>query len=208
MSIGDFKTTVKAKYDYNANRDFLKEVSLSGNLLEADNTDDIAFGYEVTRDFAACNTNVKLTASSHGYSLSAEYDPEEQLRQVGVAREVEVGDYKVDVQPTWLVNAKAARLKLMSAVNDGKDRLSAQFDYDVDGQQAKDVELSFARTLEQGKILSASFKPEKSDLEVSFEDSTFESGATWTATANVPLNSDPSNILDAARVTLKRSWGW
>jgi hypothetical protein len=208
VSIGDFKTTVKAKYDYNANRDFLKEVSLSGNLLEADNTDDIAFGYEVTRDFAACNTNVKLTASSHGYSLSAEYDPEEQLRQVGVAREVEVGDYKVDVQPTWLVNAKAARLKLMSAVNDGKDRLSAQFDYDVDGQQAKDVELSFARTLEQGKILSASFKPEKSDLEVSFEDSTFESGATWTATANVPLNSDPSNILDAARVTLKRSWGW
>mmetsp|Transcript_2295 Transcript_2295/g.7517 ORF Transcript_2295/g.7517 Transcript_2295/m.7517 type:complete len:246 (+) Transcript_2295:53-790(+) len=208
VSIGDFKTTVKAKYDYNANRDFLKEVSISGDLKQADNADDIAVGYELTRDFASRNTNVRLTASSHGYSVSAEYDPEEQLREVGVAREVDVGDYKVDLQPTWLVKAKAARVKLMSAINDGKDRLSAQFDYDVDGQQAKDVELSFARTLEEGKVLSASFKPDKSNLEVSLEDSTFEAGATWTATANVPLDSDPSNILDAARVTLKRSWGW
>eukprot|EP00967_Tisochrysis_lutea_P002553 scaffold3132_cov30-Tisochrysis_lutea.AAC.1 len=208
VSIGDFKTLVKAKYDYNANRDFLKEVSISGDLIEAGNADDVGVGYELTRDFSNRNTNVRLTATSRGYSLSAEYDPNEQLREVGVSREVEVGDYKVDVQPTWLVKAKAARVKLISALNNGKDRVSAQFDYDVDGQQAKDVELGFERTLEEGKVLSASFRPDKSDLEVSLEDSTFESGATWTATANVALDSDPSNLLDAARVTLKRSWGW
>jgi len=208
VSIGDFKTTVKAKYDYNKNKDFLKEVSLTGDLKEASSADDVAVGYELTRDFGTKNTNVRLTATTRGTRLSAEYDPEEQLREVGLAREIDVGDYKINVEPTWMVKAKQARVKLMSAVNGGKDRVSAQFDYDVDSQAAKDVELTFERTLEEGKVLHASFKPDKSDLEVSLSDSTFESGATWTATANVALDTDPANLLDAARVTLKRSWGW
>lgn len=185
----------------------LPQVSVSGDLLKASSNDDVGVGYEVKRNFATSNTNVKLTASSHGTKLSAQYDPEEQLREVTLAREVDVGDYKVDVQPAWMVKARAARIKLMSNLNGGKDRLSAQFDYDVDAQAAKDVELGFQRTLEAGKVLSASFKPDKSDLEISLEDATFESGATWTATANMKLD-DPTNALDAARLTLKRSWGW
>lgn len=58
-------------------------------------------------------------------------------------------------------------------------------------------------------MIHASYKPDKAgSLEVSFEDSTFESGATWTATANVGLEGDAVSILDNAKVTLKRSWGW
>src|SRR6056297_1202863 len=61
LNLGDWKTTVKANYDYNANKEFLKEVSLSGGLVEAVSADDVAVDYEVTRDFSSRQTDVKLT---------------------------------------------------------------------------------------------------------------------------------------------------
>jgi len=150
-----------------------------------------------------------LIASSGDYKLSAVYDTTDQLREVGASSKLELGDQTLNVQPSWLVKAKAARIKLMSALNDGKDKISAQFDFNVDAQEVGGIEVGFDRQLNEGKVLHASYKPDKSDLELSLEDSTFESGATWTATAHVPLDaSDPVGILDAARVTLKRSWSW
>jgi len=208
LEIGDFKTKVAAKYDYNSNKDFLKEVSFSGDLVEGDSADDVSVSYELRRDFASKRSDVRLTASSQGTTLSAEYDTEDQLTEVAVQREVDLGDQKVDVQPSWMVKAKAARVKLMSGLNNGKDKVSAQFDYDVDGKEVGALEVGFTRQLKAGQTLAASYKPDKSDLEVSLQDDNFEDGATWTATANVPLESADANLLDAARVTLKRSWGW
>merc|ERR1719337_391104 len=129
---------------------------------------------------------------------------EDQLTEVAVQREVDLGDQKVDVQPSWMVKAKAARVKLMSGLNNGKDKVSAQFDYDVDGKEVGALEVGLTRQLKAGQTLAASYKPDKSDLEVSLQDDNFEDGATWTATANVPLESADANLLDAARVTLKR----
>jgi hypothetical protein len=141
--------------------------------------------------------------------LSAVYDTTDQLREVGASSKLELGDQTINVQPSWLVKAKAARVKLMTALNGGTDKISAQMQFNVDAQEVGGIEVGYDRQLNPGKVLHASYKPDKSDLEFSFEDSTFEPGATWTATANVPLDAaDPGGVLDAARLTLKRSWTW
>ena len=176
-------------------------------LIEAASADDVGLGYQLTRDFAKAQTDLKLTASSRGTTLSAEYDTNEQLRSVGVSREVELGDQKMDVQPSWLLKARAARVKLMSSLNDGKDKVSAQVDFDVASKEARALELGLSRQLDTGRVVEAKYKPANSDLTISLTDSSFENGATWTATANVDA-SDAGSLLDTASVTLKRSWGW
>jgi len=203
LNIGDMKADLKANYDYNSNKDFLKDVSLSGDLTEAGS---LAVSYEVNHNFQNKNTEVKLTAVSDGTTLSADYDTEDQLKEVGLAREVEVGDQKVDFQPSWLVKAKTARVKLMSGIGGGGDKLSAQIDYATEGGSAS-YELGYSHSLEEGRDVSATFKADDKDLEVEYVDSTFENGATWTAKATVPVG-DANNILDAAALTLKRSWSW
>jgi len=95
----------------------------------------------------------------------------------------------------------------MSKLNGG-DRLSAQVDYNVDGGDAA-YEVSYDHSLEDGRDVSATIKPGDKQVEIDYVDNKFEKGATWTASASVPLeNAGSSNILDAAKLTLKRSWAW
>ena len=112
LKLGDFSTKLRADYDYNANREFLKEVSLEGNILEASKDDDMSVSYEVSHDFADKNTNVKLTANTQGTTLGAEYNRAGGLTEVSANRDVDVGDQSVNVSPSWLVQAKTARVKL------------------------------------------------------------------------------------------------
>merc|ERR1711939_150681 len=134
----------------------------------------------------------------------ADYNTNDQLKEVSAHRQVDVGDQKVDVEPSWLVNAKTARVKLMSALNGG-DRLKAQVDYATKGG-ATSYELGYEHNLEQGRDVSVSYKPDGKDLEVEYVDNKFEGGATWTAKANVPLEG--RSALDNSKVMLKRSWKW
>jgi len=204
LDVGGFKTNLNCKYDYNANKDGLKEVSLSGDLIEAGSSDDVAVGYEVTRNVPANQNNIKLTASTHGTTVFGEY-ADSQLREVGARREVDIGDQKLNVEPSWRVQAKEARIKLMSAVGGGKDRVSAEVNYangDVDV-----AEIGYQRELEEGRRVKATLTPRTQNLEVEYKDDKFEQGASWTATANVPLDN-ANNILDAAKVTVSRAWNW
>merc|ERR1711957_519498 len=102
---------------------------------------------------------------------------------VGASRSVTIGDRDVTVSPSFLVKAQTARVKLMTAL--GKDNLSVQAD--IDGTDLSAIEVEYER-----------------DLEVT--DTKFESGATWTAKASVPLEGD--NMVDAAKLTLTRAWSW
>jgi len=201
LNIGDFKTNLKLNYDYSTSKDSIHEASLSGDLVD---DSDMKVSYEVTRSFGKGQTDVSITAETSGTTLSAEYDTSEQLKEVSAHRKVDVSDRKVDVSPSWLVKAKTARVKMMTAL--GEDTVSAQVDYDTTSGNSE-VEVGFRRKLKEGQELNAVLTPKSRDLEVSLVDSAFEDGATWTATANVPLE-DTSNILDAAKVTLKRSWSW
>ena len=77
LNIGDFKTQLTASYDYNANKDFLKDVRFEGDLLEQD---DLTVAYDVKRSFVTKQTEVTLTANSKGTTLTAEYDTDSQVR--------------------------------------------------------------------------------------------------------------------------------
>ena len=170
------------------------------------------------------------------------------------------------MEPSWKVQAKSARVKLMSGLGGG--RVSASVDY-TDGDV--DVhEVAYERDLEDGRSVTATLQPKTQNLEVDgrthtthirkrppqtqntthtphthasdhthsththitpsfttpyssstphqptsaphrsqveYKDDKFEQGASWTATANVPL-SDANNILDASKVTVLRAWKW
>jgi hypothetical protein len=206
LNIGDFKTNLRCNYDYNDNRDFLKEVNLQGNVLEGSG-DDLSIAYDVNHNFKSKNTEVKLTANMDGNTLAVEGDTQSNIKEVSAQREIDVADYKVDLRPSWLVQAKTARVKMMSALGSAKkDRISAQVDYNTDDKAAS-YELGYSRSLEDGKEVSATFTPDSNELEVEYVDSKFENGATWTAKATVDTG-DVGNVMDATKLTLKRSWQW
>ena len=52
-----------------ANRDFLKEVSLQGDLVESSKPDDVSVSYDVTHSFADKNTNVEIRFESRCISV-------------------------------------------------------------------------------------------------------------------------------------------
>jgi len=201
LNIGSHKTNMNCKYDYSANKDFLKEVSFSGDLT---NAGDVSVAYEVTRDFKSKDTEVKLTAASQGTQLSATYN-DNSLQEVGAERDVDIGDQKVNLQPSWLVKAKTARVKMMSAI-DSANSVNAQVDYDTNGGAAT-YEVGYSRSIKDGQSLSATLQPSSKDLELELVDNTFEQGATWTANANVNLG-DSANLMDNAKLTLSRAWNW
>lgn len=204
LKLGDFKSQLQANYDYNANKEFLKEVSLTGDLLESK---DMQASYEVSHDFADKNTNVRLSATSSGMKLGAEYDQADGFKEVSLDRDIDISDRTVNVQPSWLVKAQTARVKLMSKLGSG-DKLSAQVDYDTNGRSTT-CEVGYDHHLEEGRDVSAKFKPNAREVDIDYVDNKFEEGATWTASASMPLEKGGnSNVLEAAKLTVKRSWKW
>jgi hypothetical protein len=212
LKLGDFNTRLRADYDYNANRDFLKEVSLRGDILSrGDNVlrkaDDVSVSYEVAHNFADKNTNVKLTAETQGTTLGAEYDRSDGFKEVSAQRDLDIGDTKLNVKPSWMVNAQTARVKLMSRLAGG-DRVSATVDYNTKDRDAT-YEVGYDRSLEEGRDVHATVKPKDKSVEIDYVDNKFESGATWTATLGMPLEKEGrNNLMDNAKLTLKRSWAW
>lgn len=204
LKLGDFNTNLRCNYDYGANRDFLKDATLSGDLVEASSADDVRVSYEVSHNFGDKSTNVKLSANSQGTTLGAEINDRE-LQEVSAQRDVDFGDSKVNVQPSWMVKAKTARVKLMSNLGGG-DKVRAQVDYDTNDSSAT-YEVSYDRHLEDGRDVSATFSPASKNLDVEYVDNKFESGASWTAKASMNLDNG-GNMLDAAKLTLKRAWSW
>jgi hypothetical protein len=200
LNIGSHRTNMKASYDYSKSKDFLKEVSFSGDLTESG---DVKVGYEVTRNFGSQDTEVVLTAHASDTDLSATYS-DGSLQEVGAKRDVDLGDQKVNVAPSYLVKAKTARVKMMSAIGGGS--VNGQVDYNTDSG-ATAYEVGYDTELKKGQSLSATLTPASSDLEVELVDSTFEDGATWTANLAANLK-EAGNMMDSAKLTLSRSWNW
>jgi len=201
LSIGKFKANIDAKYDYASSKDSLKEVSLSGDLVEGGG-DDLSVSYQVKRNFASGNNDIKLTASSGGTDLKLGYANGE-VKDISATRDVDIGDYKVSCEPSWTVKAKAARVKLMTSLGSKKDSFGAEVEY-TDGD-ARVNEVSYSRDLDNAKSVSAKLEPESKDLEIEYTDGQFEDGATWKAVVNTKAEG---NLVDAAKVTLSRAWNW
>ena len=204
LSLGDFKTQLDCSYDYNGNKEFIKDAKLSGSLIDGSG-DDLSLGYEVTKNFGGDKTTeVTLTAEVSGTTVSAELDTADNLKEVGASRSVTIGDRDVTVSPSFLVKAQTARVKLMTAF--GKDKVSATVDYETKDGELGAIELGYERELEAGRTLTATLDPSDKNLEVEVTDTKFESGVSWTAKATVPLEGD--NMVDDAKLTLTRAWSW
>jgi hypothetical protein len=204
LKLGTFASKLNANYDYSANKEFLKDVSLSGDLVESDNVD---LSYEVSHDFADKNTNIRMTANSHGTSFGAEFDRNDGFKEVSLDRDLDIGDKKLNVQPSWLVQAKTARVKLMSKLGSA-DSVSAQVDFDTSGKSAT-YKVGYDHNIDDGRDISTTLKPNDRSVDIDYVDNKFEDGATWTASASLPLEKgDSSSLLDAAKLSLKRSWKW
>ena len=85
--------------------------------------------------------------------------------------------------------------------------LHPQIDFNPNDKSTA-YELGYEHQLEAGRDVSATYNPADKNLDVELVDNNFEAGATWTAKASVPLDNGANNVLDAAKVTLKRSWKW
>jgi len=202
LQIGQFKkSTLSAEYDYKSNKDFLSEASLTGDLTEG----DVAVSYDVTHDFNSKATTTTVTASTtvEGVKVGAEL-VDMALKEVSAEKDVDAGDQSINLQPSWLVQAKTARVKLMTKLG-GSDSVSAQVDYKPDGGDVA-YEVSYDTSLGDGRDLSATISAESVDVD--YTDSKAEEGAVWTASASVPVDAGASNILDTAKLSLKRSWKW
>jgi len=202
LSLGDFNTQLDVSYDYAGNKEFLKDATLAGSLMDASG-DDVSLSYEVTKTFADKTVELKLTAGLSGTTVTGTFDTVDQMTEVSALRTVSIGDRDIDIEPSFLVKAQTVRVKLMSVF--GKDTIKAQIDQNK-GEIAS-VELGYERDLDNGQQLSATLAPDAKTLDLELTDSKFESGATWVAKACVPLN-DGTTLLDTAKLTLTRAWSW
>jgi len=205
LKLGDLSAKLTANYDRNANKDFLNEVAVSGDLVSASKDDDVSVSYELTHDFAGRATNVKLSANTKIEGTAVGVEAADGDIEVSAVRDVDLGDNTVNVQPSWLVKAKTARVKLMSKLGGG-DSLSAEINYNPDSHDAK-YEIGYDHNFDAGRDVSAKFNGDSGEVAVDYVDSKFEDGATWTASASVPYDAG-SDVIDKAKVTLKRSWQW
>jgi len=212
LGLSDFNTQLDVSYDYQENKEFLKDATLSGSLIDGKSTDDIGLLYAVKKTFGGNKvTEVKLTAELDHTTFTAELDTEElfsagQLKEVNAQRTVSVGDKDVDVDVSYLVKAQNMRVKLMT--NFGTDKVKVQFDnFNTNGANSA-VELGYEHTLANGRQLSATLIPADKNLDLELSDSKFESGATWIAKASVPTDGVRSSLVDVAKVSLVRSWAW
>ena len=60
-------------------------------------------------------TDVTLAASTGGINFGVDLSADDQLKEVRASRSVSVGDQTLDVEPSFLVKAQKARVKLASA---------------------------------------------------------------------------------------------
>jgi hypothetical protein len=192
VSLGDHSTSVATKFDFKDGEGNL-DVTLTGDVVDG-------VSYKVSD--ALGDKSIKLTAAAQGMTVTL--DQGDGL-EVSTSRDIDLGDQTLNVKPTWLVKANTARVKLMSKL--GGDSINAQIDYDIDGGEASLKEVSLDHHIEDGRDVSATFSPGSSNLKVDYVDKKVDSGATWTATATVPLE-DRNNIVDSASLKLKRAWSW
>jgi len=219
LNVGDLPSSkLDLEYNSQANRDFFETATLSGALFEPSEgapakgrkkavaASDFGLTYEVSHNFVDKNTGVKLSAQAKalGYPVNAEIDGQDGITEVGTELDLDAGDESVNVQPSWLVKAQTARVKLMSKLGGG-DKLTAQVDYKPDGGDTA-YELTLDHNIDDGRDVSATFGSDSNAVEVEYTDSKSEAGATWTASASVP--TEATNIVDAAKISLKRSWQW
>lgn len=201
IKVGDFSTNMEANYDSSVSKDWVKDVSFSGDIGEG----DMGVSYEISHDFGDDTSGVKLSKEVGGITVSVDSDLS-TVTEVSAAMTQDLGDQSVDVDASFLVASNTARVKLMSKLSGG-DTLTAEVNYKPDdGSTTYNVE--YDHNLSDGKDLHVEVGSDSGDVKVDYVDSKFEDGAVWTASASVPTNGAANDLLDKASLSLKRAWKW
>merc|ERR1712167_333438 len=94
---------------------------MGGNVV-----DDVSLDYEITHSLTGSKDDT-------GFGVKADAtNGKVSVNEVSLTRDVDAGDQSVQVTPSWLLQSKTARVKLMSKLSGG-DKLEATVDYATDG---------------------------------------------------------------------------
>jgi len=209
LDFGGYATRWRARYDSRANTNFIKDVSLMGEVSQK----GAKLSYEVTQPFAGSalgevSINLKLTTPLvAGHKLTAEYDTAlpGTVKSLGLP----LGPYKVAGVPLsgkaeYLGGGKA--VKYVAQAN-FKSTLTQLRTTVVQGLRAPGVkyEVEVAQELAEGREIAASLQNSKV-LVLEYADATVDPAATWTLEAEVPLDTGLGSALAKPKLTAKRGW--
>jgi hypothetical protein len=184
------EANIATEYDRNAKKDFLKEVTVSGQV------DDVS--YEVTNNFGG-DTSLTLTANTKdGTTVEVAADDKAGLTSITASRKgVRAFDRDVDVEASHDTQAASSKLKLSSVLGHGVTAI-ATANVANGGATTTNVDLEYENELTNGRTVSAKVNPKAGSGEVEYVDSkTIDA----TITASMDLGGKP-------KVTVKRAWAF
>jgi len=209
---------LSASYDLKKNRNFIKEISLSGDVEK--------FGFEssysLTQEFAdgglleGASINLQLsTPMVAGLRVEAEYDTSSYDHITSLA--LPVGPYecggvcKLGGKTEWLGGAKAMKHAASAAFQPASrylTKLKASVTHAVAvGGPSLSYEAGVEQGVGKGRSVSATCKNSKI-LAIEYVDAIFDEQATWTLAANMPLDAGVRDAFVKPKIFLKRKWAF
>lgn len=208
---------LSASYDLKKNRNFIKDLSLSSDFE--------SFGFQsscsFTQEFAdggldGASLNLQLsTPVVAGMRVEAEYDTCSHDHITSLA--LPVGPYrcgdicKLAGKTEWLGGAKAMKYAASAAFQPASKyvtKLKASATHAVEpGGPGLSYEAGVEQGVGKGRSVSATCKNSKS-LALEYVDAAFDDQATWTLTANMPLDAGAKDAFVKPKVFLKRKWAF
>lgn len=183
--------TVSAAYDRAAKRDFLKDVSVRGNVDKV--------RYELTTNFEGASLNLE-TSTDDGTKFEMESNVDGGLlpkfTKLTASRDATLRGQECNIELSHEPDSSTSKLRLSTALGSGVKAVGLLTSQAGDSSVAYEVE--YDTTLNPGRTLSAKVRPADGSGEIEYEDTTTLDG---TLTATIPLGGAP-------RVSLKRSFGF
>lgn len=209
-------STLKANYDLRANRNFVKDISISGDASMSGTT----LGYEVTQQFAdgsLGDTTAALKLSTPAYAgmkLVAEYDTKSpsHIKSLALPMSYACGKVcKLTGKTEWLGAAKAMKYAATASFQSASryaTKLNAQISHKVEeGGPGLSYEVGVAQGVGAGRGLSATLKNTKV-LALAYDDAVLDDQATWTFAWDMPLTSGVKDAFLQPTVKAKRKWSF
>jgi len=168
-----------AAYDMKANRDFLKEATVSGAFDEV--------GYALTHNFASGASKLALTTKQMGAQFKAVLAGSKVLSTVSAKKSLSVADCAVSIEPEVNVADSSAKVKATASYALGAGAaINGELTSTNDGDVSTAFDISYSGEID-GRKVKAVVKPREQEAELTVVDS-----AIGVATATYAVGGEPS----------------
>lgn len=178
--------TISGEYDRSKNKDSLHETTVSGSLKNVK--------YELTDA-----KELKLEADANGLTLETSGNLDDGLRTIGASGSTKLGGQDIDAELEHALGSGDSKLKLSTVLGNGFKAI-ANVARAKSGDASADYELEYEGTINEGRTVSATLKPDGSG-EMEYEDTTTLKGQDTTISASMEIGGAP-------KVSVKRSWNF